>query len=50
MASLIRELWMHVRVRKQWWLARIILVIMLMRALLVLAQRSALAPFIYTIL
>ncbi len=49
MASLVRELWMYMRVRKKWWLAPIILVMMLMGALLVFAQGSALAPFIYTI-
>ncbi len=35
--------------RKKWWLLPIILVLVLIGALLVLAQGSALAPFIYTI-
>jgi len=37
------------RVRKKWWLLPIILVMVLVGTLLVLAQGSALAPFIYTI-
>jgi hypothetical protein len=37
------------RVRKKWWLAPILVVLMLVGALLVFAQGSALAPFIYTI-
>ena len=49
MGSLLRELWAFMRVRKKWWLLPIILVLVLVGALLVLAQGSALAPFIYTI-
>jgi hypothetical protein len=37
------------RVRKKWWLAPILIVLLLVGALLVFAQGSALAPFIYTI-
>jgi hypothetical protein len=37
------------RVRKKWWLAPILIVMLLLGALLVFAQGSALAPFIYTI-
>ena len=47
--SLMRELWMFMRVRKKFWLLPIILVMMLIGALLVFAHGSALAPFIYTI-
>lgn len=47
--SLIKELWAFMRVRKKWWLAPIIIVILLVGSLLVFAQGSALAPFIYTI-
>jgi hypothetical protein len=36
-------------VRKKWWLLPIIMVMVLVGGLLVLAQGSALAPFIYTI-
>ena len=49
MASLVREFWQFLKVRKKWWLLPIIVVMVLMGALLVFAQGSALAPFIYTI-
>ena len=47
--SLARELWAFMRVRKKWWLLPIIVVMVLVGALLVFAQGSVLAPFIYTI-
>ena len=48
-AGLLRELWHFMRVRKKWWLLPIIIVMMLVGTLLVFAQGSVLAPFIYTI-
>ena len=48
-ASLPRELWAFLRVRKKWWLLPILIVMFLVGTLLVFAQGSALAPFIYTI-
>jgi hypothetical protein len=47
--SLARELWAFMRVRKKWWLLPILIVMVLLGTLLVFAQGSALAPFIYTI-
>lgn len=47
--SLLREFWLYLRVRKKWWLLPIVLVLVLLGTLLVFAQTSALAPFIYTI-
>jgi hypothetical protein len=47
--GLLSELWAFMRVRKKWWLLPIILVMLLIGTLLVVAQGSALAPFIYTI-
>jgi uncharacterized protein DUF5989 len=47
--SLIGEIWAFLRVRKKWWLAPIIIVLVLFGSLIVFAQGSALAPFIYTI-
>jgi hypothetical protein len=44
-----RELWAYMRMRKKWWLAPILVVLLLVGMLLVFAQGSALAPFIYTI-
>ena len=47
--SFLRELWQFLKARKKFWLFPIILVILIMGALLVLAEGSALAPFIYTL-
>jgi len=47
--SLAREFIAFMRVRKKWWLLPIMLIMALMGALLVFAQGSALAPFVYTI-
>ena len=47
--NLVRELWDFMRVRRKWWLLPIIVVMFLVGSLLVFAQGSALAPFIYTI-
>lgn len=47
--SLMRELWAFMKVRKKFWLAPVLLVLLLVGSLLVFAQGSALAPFIYTI-
>jgi len=43
------ELWAFLRVRKKLWLAPIILVMLMLGGLLVLAQGSVVAPFIYTL-
>ncbi|MBA3467787.1 MAG: hypothetical protein H0T21_10285 [Gemmatimonadaceae bacterium] len=47
--SFIRELWTFMRVRKKFWLLPIMFTLLLFGALIVLAQGSALAPFIYTL-
>ena len=49
MIDLIKDLWDFMRVRKKFWLAPIIIVLLLLGALIVFAQSSAVAPFIYTI-
>jgi len=49
MTSLIKELWVFLGERKKFWLLPIIIVTLLIGGLLVFAQGSALAPFIYTI-
>jgi hypothetical protein len=43
------ELWAFMRTRKKWWLLPIIIMMVLIGALLIFAQGSVLAPFIYTI-
>lgn len=45
----LKELWAFLRVRKKLWLAPIILILLIFGGLLVLAQGSVVAPFIYTL-
>ena len=49
MLDLIKDLWGFMKERKKFWLAPIIIVLLLLGGLLVLAQGSVIAPFIYTI-
>jgi len=49
MIDLLKDLWDFMRVRKKFWLAPIIIVLLLLGALIVFAQGSAVAPFVYTI-
>jgi hypothetical protein len=46
---LLKDLWGFMRERKKFWLAPILLLFVALGALLVLAQGSAIAPFIYTL-
>ena len=47
--GILGELWAFMRVRKKWWLLPIIIVLVLVGVLLIFAQGSVLAPFIYTV-
>ena len=47
--SIIKEFWEFMRVRKRYWLAPIIIILVLLSILVVFAQSSAVAPFIYTL-
>jgi hypothetical protein len=47
--SFLAELWQFLRVRKKFWLLPIVLLMLLFGTLFVLAQGSAVAPFIYTL-
>jgi hypothetical protein len=47
--SFIAELWNFMRVRKKFWMMPIIALALMLGALVVLTQGSAVAPFIYTI-
>lgn len=49
MWSMLAEMWALLRDRKKFWLLPIIIVMLVFGALLVFAQTSALAPFIYTV-
>ncbi|MGB9178644.1 MAG: DUF5989 family protein [Pyrinomonadaceae bacterium] len=47
--SLLSEIWAFLRERKKFWLMPIIITMLLFGVLLVFAESSALAPFIYTL-
>jgi hypothetical protein len=49
MRELIGELWAFMRVRKKFWLAPILVMMLLLGGLIVLTQGTAVAPFIYTL-
>ena len=49
MGSLLKELFAYMGARKKWWLAPVLVVLLLFGGLLILAQGSAIAPFIYTV-
>jgi hypothetical protein len=45
----MQELWLFLKTRKKWWLAPILVSLLLLGLLLVTAQGSAVAPFVYTL-
>jgi hypothetical protein len=49
MLALTKELFAYMGARKKWWLFPILMVVLVFGGLLILAQGSAVAPFIYTI-
>jgi hypothetical protein len=49
MIDFMKDLWDFMRERKKFWLAPIVVVMVLLGALIVLSQGSAVAPFIYTL-
>ena len=49
MMSFIKEMWSFLRQRKKFWLLPLLLVMALLGVLIVMAQGSAVAPFIYTL-
>ncbi len=49
MIDLLKDLWGFMRERKKFWLAPLVATLLLMGALIALAQYSAVAPFIYTL-
>lgn len=49
MLDLVKDLWAFMRERKKFWLAPIIIIMLLLGTLIVLTQGSAVAPFIYTL-
>ena len=49
MIAFVQEFWLFLRLRKKFWLLPIIMIMVAFGGLLILAQGSAVAPFIYTI-
>ena len=49
MFEFLSDLWQFMRVRKKFWLAPIIIVLLLLSILIVLAEGTAVAPFVYTL-
>jgi len=47
--SILGEVWDFLKVRKAWWLTPIILMLILVGALIIFGQSSALSPFIYAL-
>ena len=47
--ELIKDIWDFLKIRKKYWLAPLIITIILMGALIVFTQGSVVAPFIYSI-
>jgi len=47
--AIIKEFWSFLCERKKWWLAPIVIFLLLLGGILVFAKGSALAPFIYSL-
>jgi len=47
--SIISEFWDFLKVRKKWWLTPIVIFLVLLGALIIFTEGSAVAPFIYTL-
>ncbi len=49
MLTIVRELWLFMRVRKKFWMLPIIVMMVLLGGLILLSEGSAIGPLIYTI-
>ena len=47
--ELLKDLWDFFKIRKKYWLAPLVITIVLMGALIIFTQGSVVAPFIYSI-
>ncbi len=48
-ASLLKELWEFLKIRKKWWLLPIVVLLLLLGLLIFLTSNPATSPFIYTL-
>ena len=49
MSGFVKELWAFLKLRKKLWLVPLIVIILVIGALLIAAQGSVIAPFLYTL-
>jgi hypothetical protein len=47
--SFVKELWLFMRTRHKFWLLPVVVMMLILGGLLIMAQSSAIAPFIYTL-
>jgi Family of unknown function (DUF5989) len=47
--SFVKELWSFIRTRNKFWLLPVVVLMLILGGLLIMAQSSAIAPFIYTL-
>jgi hypothetical protein len=47
--AIVAEFWDFLKVRKKWWLTPIVIFLVLLGALIIFTEGSAVAPFIYTL-
>lgn len=47
--SLLSEIWNFLKVRKAWWLAPVIILLVLVGAIIIIGHSSAISPFIYAL-
>ena len=47
--EMLRELWDFLKKRKVYWLAPILIILLLLGALILLSETTAVAPFVYTL-
>jgi len=47
--AILKEFWSFLMERKKWWLLPIVIVLVLLGALIIFTEGSAVAPFIYTL-
>ena len=47
--EMLKELWKYLKVRKRYWLLPLVIILVAVGALIILAETSAVAPFVYTL-
>lgn len=47
--ELIKELWAYLKIKRKWWIAPVIIFLILLSFIIVFAETSVFAPLIYTL-